>query len=141
MEQLEFHKGNESALMEKKGNKQLHKGSLYHCLDTKNTFFAISGNMLDRYSSAVGWQSTSQGEVFNDYENNYAEGQFSHAEGSQTIASGKINESGEVIETAPSNSCTHAEGYRTSAFGNCSHSEGIGTLAEGLYSHAENNRT
>lgn len=95
--------------MEKKENKQLHTGSLYHCLDTKNTFFAISENELDRYSSAVGQQSASQGEIFNDYENNHAEGQFSHAEGYGALSTGEAS---------------HAEGKYTNAIGVGAHAEG-----------------
>ena len=136
--------------MEKKANKQLHKGSLYHCLDTKNTFFAISGNILDRYSSAVGWQSTSQGEVFNDYGNNLATGslshaenyktqatgQFSHAEGDMTIASGK-GAHAEGGGCQATNEYSHAEGYKTVASGTASHAEGEYTVASKKGAHAE----
>ena len=142
--------------MEKKKKEQLYKGSLYHCLDTKNTFFAISGGQLDRYSSAVGWQSASRGEVFNDYENNEAEGSFTHAEGShthavtagshaegyKTIAGGKttFDDEGNIIgdiEKNSDNSFAHSEGLRTIAYGRGSHAEGGRTQALDTYTHAE----
>lgn len=66
--------------------------------------------------------STYRGEVFNDYENNFALGQYSHAEGNATQATGKVS---------------HAEGYKTIAQGAESHAEGSNNTANGGYSHAE----
>ena len=62
------------------------------------------------------------GEVFNDYDNNTATGNNSHAEGFQTHAN---------------NNNSHAEGRITVADGNASHAEGCETQASGVYSHAE----
>lgn len=64
------------------------------------------------------WGS-SYGENFNDFINNNASGDFSHAEGSYTNATGK---------------CSHAEGSHTLAFSNFSHTSGLGTVA---YTDAE----
>ena len=65
-------------------------------------------------------------EIFNNYVNNVASGNYSHAEGSSTSASG---------------SSSHAEGSSTIASGNYSHAEGNGTRASGNYSHAEGSST
>lgn len=62
------------------------------------------------------------GEVFNDYDNNTAAGNNSHAEGVKTNASGDNS---------------HAEGNGGTATGTNSHVEGSGTSAEGANSHAE----
>ena len=66
------------------------------------------------------------GEVFNDYDNNTAVGNNSHAEGTKTNASGANS---------------HAEGNGGTATGNNSHVEGAGTTAEGSNSHAEGQLT
>lgn len=61
-------------------------------------------------------------EIFNDYRDNKAVGDYSHAEGVNTTASG---------------TSAHAEGGSTIASGAGSHVEGVGTLASGDYSHVE----
>ena len=66
------------------------------------------------------------GEVFNDYDNNTAAGNKSHAEGEKTNASGNNS---------------HAEGEKTNASGNNSHAEGESTEASGLNSHTEGYNT
>ena len=53
-------------------------------------------------------------------------GTKSHAEGSNTEASGN---------------CSHAEGYATTASGVCSHAEGDSTIASNYHSHAEGYHT
>ena len=53
-------------------------------------------------------------------------GTYSHAEGSDTTASGV---------------CSHAEGWFSNASGNHSHAEGSGTTASGVCSHAEGSAT
>ena len=65
-------------------------------------------------------------EIFNDYVNNKAAGQYSHAEGMGNTASG---------------AGAHAEGSGSVASGTSSHAEGTGTQATGYYSHAEGERT
>ena len=54
--------------------------------------------------------------------NNYAGGQYSHAEGSSNMSDGFA---------------AHSEGINTRAKGGCSHSEGSNAVAEGYASHAE----
>lgn len=66
------------------------------------------------------------GEVFNDYDNNTAVGNNSHAEGAKTNAKGDNS---------------HAEGKGGTATGTNSHAEGAGTKAEGSNSHAEGQLT
>lgn len=65
-------------------------------------------------------------EIFNDYENNGAVGDYSHAEGRFTDAIG---------------SSSHAEGYSTNAKGPYSHSEGWFSFSQGYASHAEGYET
>lgn len=89
-------------------------------------------------------------EVFNDYVNNIASGQYSHAEGVNNIASDAashaegygVKASGsyshaEGYETTASESRSHAEGWSTEATGEAAHAEGFATHATGRFSHAE----
>ena len=92
------------------------------------------------------------GEVFNDYDNNTAtgnnshaegaktkaSGDYSHAEGNSTVASG-LNSHTEGYNTKATKSNSHAEGNSTESNGLSSHTEGTNTLAEGDNSHAEGN--
>lgn len=90
------------------------------------------------------------GEVFNDYDNNKAAGNNSHAEGVKTKASGdyshaegnttqanKIASHAEGQHTTASGIGAHAEGADTQALGDCSHAEGKLTNATASNSHAE----
>ena len=76
------------------------------------------------------------GEVFNDYDNNTASGNNSHAEGFKTKAN-KDNSHAEGRVTVADGVASHAEGCETQASGDYSHAEGQKTVASGLYSHAE----
>lgn len=80
------------------------------------------------------------GEVFNDYANNTANGQNSHAEGQLNNASG-VNSHAEGQETRSVGVNSHAEGYQTHANKNNSHAEGRITVANGDASHAEGDET
>ena len=94
------------------------------------------------------------GEVFNDYDNNTAVGNNSHAEGSQTKAVGNnshaeglrtnasgVNSHAEGQETQAPGDYSHAEGFQTHANMNNSHAEGRITVADGGASHAEGGET
>ena len=94
------------------------------------------------------------GEVFNDYDNNTAVGNNSHAEGSQTKAVGNyshaeglrtnasgVNSHAEGQETQAPGDYSHAEGFQTHANRNNSHAEGRITVADGNASHAEGGET
>lgn len=81
------------------------------------------------------------GEIFNDYENNIASGNRSHAEGYQTTASGYYAHAEGMITTASGPLASHAEGTNTTSSGMSSHSEGSSTVASGNNSHAEGSGT
>ena len=72
--------------------------------------------------NSPGIKKANGAEIFNDYANNVATGEYSHTEGSWTQATG--NDS-------------HAEGASCRAIGDQSHAEGLSTIAEGKGSHAE----
>ena len=80
------------------------------------------------------------GEVFNDYVNNTAGGNNSHAEGFQTHAN-KNNSHAEGRITVADGDASHAEGNETQALVDYSHAEGQKTVASGLNSHAEGYNT
>lgn len=94
------------------------------------------------------------GEVFNDYDNNTAVGNNSHAEGFQThankdnshaegrvaVADGVASHA-EGSETQASGDYSHAEGQKTVASGSNTHTEGYNTKAKNSNSHAEGNST
>ena len=94
------------------------------------------------------------GEVFNDYDNNTAVGNNSHAEGAKTNAKGDnshaegkggtatgTNSHVEGFETNAEGANSHAEGQLTNASGENSHAEGQETAAVGNNSHAEGYKT
>lgn len=66
--------------------------------------------------------SDGTGEIFNNYENNQASGNYSHAEGSSNKVLG---------------SASHAEGWSNINLGNNSHTEGARNIANGGQAHAE----
>ena len=85
-------------------------------------------------------EGTTSAEVFNDYANNTATGDYSHAEGQNSDATGDSSHA-EGSNTTASGNSSHAEGGNTTASGNSSHAEGSYTTAEGDYSHAEGRST
>lgn len=103
---------------------------ILHLMSQVDDYVALKNSELD-LSRGVG-QSTAGmvfpngqtgqngAERFNDYDNNQAVGQYSHAEGYNTYAEGAFS---------------HAEGWYTSATGNCSHAEGYSTVAAGSHQH------
>lgn len=80
------------------------------------------------------------GEVFNDYDNNTAVGNNSHAEGAKTNASGN-NSHAEGYGGTAAGSNSHVEGLETNTAGANSHAEGQLTNASGVNSHAEGQET
>lgn len=101
--------------------------------EEKTKLASISANASD-----VGqlYPDSNHGEIFNDYKNNVASGDYSHAEGIGTTASGPASHA-EGNSTTSSSPGTHAEGGNTTASGICSHAEGYTTIASGRYSHTE----
>lgn len=67
-------------------------------------------------------------------------GQFSHAEGYDTLALGNYSHTEGSLNIAKGE-CSHAEGFFNEASGMNSHAEGNGTEASGDYSHAEGRNT
>ena len=125
---------------------------------------AITVNQLGILTSTNGtvWNFTpifigvskGNGEVFNDYTNNTADGDNSHAEGIKTKSSGNYSHTegnttqakgvashAEGQHTTASGIGAHAEGADTQALGNCSHAEGQLTNATASKSHAEGHLT
>lgn len=80
------------------------------------------------------------GEVFNDYDNNTAAGNNSHAEGAKTNALGN-NSHAEGYGGTAAGSNSHVEGLDTNTAGANSHAEGQLTNASGVNSHAEGQET
>ena len=64
----------------------------------------------------------------------------SHAEGTDTVASGAASHA-EGNKATATNNGAHAEGYRTQATGRYSHAEGTDTVASGRDAHAEGTNT
>ena len=105
-------------------------------------------------SDGVGKTTEQGGEIFNDYENNKASGEFSHAEGKETLAEGAdshaegiktkatgIESHAEGSNTVAAGAASHAEGYMTQSDGTGTHSEGYMTIADGNGAHAEGHTT
>ena len=119
-------------------------------LDDNNNTFRIDDDFKVSFfnSHAIGQYSVAEGD------NTVASGQSSHAEGGGTDASGNYSHaqglntdaSGNYSNaqghaTTASGEASHAEGYITIASGQGSHAEGNNTMASGGYSHAEGNNT
>jgi hypothetical protein len=84
--------------------------------------------------------SKGAGEVFNDYGNNTAAGNNSHAEGAKTNASGD-NSHAEGNGGTATGTNSHVEGLETNTEGANSHAEGQLNNARGINSHAEGQET
>ena len=103
-------------------------------MDCEDPACTGSFSMNRRLDSVTGDYSHAEG---SDTE---ASGYCSHAEGGFTVASGDCSHA-EGQDTEASDFCSHAEGYNTEAYGECSHAEGQDTVAFGIYSHAEGYNT
>lgn len=111
---------------------------------------AITVNQLGILTSTNGtvWNFTpifigvskDKGEVFNDYVNNEATENYSHAEGSVTKANGYSSHA-EGTKGIATGAESHVEGYKCQAQGTHSHAEGGDTISKGQDSHAEGNKT
>lgn len=106
--------------------------------------------IADVTNNQVGQKTANGGEVFNDYENNTATAQYSHAERFSTTASGDSSHAegnftkatgyashAEGFDCIAKGDKSHAEGDTSEAIGEASHAEGSGSIAKGDYSHAE----
>ena len=111
---------------------------------------AITVNQLGILTSTNGtvWNFTpifigvskGKGEVFNDYVNNEATENYSHAEGNATKANGYSSHA-EGTKGIATGVESHVEGYACQALGTHSHAEGGSTISKGQDSHAEGNKT
>lgn len=99
-------------------------------MDANNPTGTGSFSMNRAEGSTIGNYSHAEGR------DTIASGEFSHAEGKDTDASGTASHAEGNATTAEGN-CSHAEGQSTGAYGLASHAEGQDTWAEGNYSHAE----
>ena len=79
-------------------------------------------------------------EIFGDYENNIAVGQWSIAEGSGTLAKGRASHVEGAYGKAIADGA-HVEGYGCTASGYWSHAEGEMTVVSSYASHAEGSYT
>ncbi|KAI7265887.1 hypothetical protein KC345_g8364 [Hortaea werneckii] len=70
-----------------------------------------------------------------------ASGSAAHAEGLATTASGNVGAHAEGQSTTASGTASHAEGFQTTASGPSGHAEGANTTASGSFSHAEGTGT
>lgn len=109
----------------------------------ENAFLKIksidtSAKTITLSDSAPGFTTTDA--LFYYYGKINAHGDYSHAEGEYTRASG-IGAHAEGYSTNATGNYSHAEGGNTSAIGIRSHAEGTVTTAEGNYSHAEGRDT
>ena len=93
--------------------------------------------IVGEYSHAVGNKTTASGLASHaEGKETTASGGYSHAEGVETTASGNSSHA-EGNDTKASGASSHAEGYRTIASGQGSHAEGYCTVAAGNHSHVQ----
>lgn len=123
-------------------------GTYTNFKNSGNTTIAVNQLGILTSTNGTAWNFTpifigvskGGGEVFNDYDNNTATGDYSHAEGQETEAVG-VNSHAEGYQTHANKYNSHAEGRITVADGVASHAEGNETQASGDYSHAEGQKT
>ena len=148
-------------------NEYVFKASNILMSDNTDVETAITNKPGEKYLV----ENVPKGEIFNDYTNNKAPGDYSHAEGYVAEATGKashaeggfrnsrdtadlgdktytstdISELGDQTITVKGPKSyglqSHAEGTQTLAYGYSSHAEGYQTIASGMYSHAEGRTT
>lgn len=118
-------------------------------LESGNSYAFPADNILmsdktttveEAVNSKTGEKTDGGGEIFNNYENNIASGNYSHAEGSKTTASA-IGSHAEGFQSIASGTYSHAEGGICKATGHQSHAEGQQTESSGRVSHAEGQQT
>ncbi|HCI73532.1 MAG TPA: hypothetical protein DHV42_03210 [Lachnospiraceae bacterium] len=107
----------------------VYDGNKYQLLGINRDFWDLS----DRIARGTGTKAVVEGNTAS----NKASGNFSHAEGSMTVASGGYATHAEGGNTRATGATSHSEGSSTTASGSSSHAEGYGTVASGESSHAE----
>ena len=106
---------------------QVRKNLRFIGQDVEGKTFTVNGQTLTASANA---------EIFGDYVNNIAIGQWSIAEGSGTVAKGRASHAEGAYSKALSDG-SHVEGYQTEATGYWSHAEGEMTKVTSYASHAE----
>ena len=86
--------------------------------------------------NGTNYTASDTAEIFGDYINNIAIGDWSIAEGSGTVAKGRASHAEGAYSKALQDGC-HVEGYQTEASGYWSHAEGEMTKVTSYASHAE----
>ena len=123
-------------------------GTYTNFKNSGNTTIAVNQLGILTSTNGTAWNFTpifigvskGGGEVFNDYDNNTATGNNSHAEGQETAAVGN-NSHAEGAKTNAKGGNSHAEGNGGTATGTNSHVEGLETNAQGKNSHVEGQLT
>ena len=110
---------------------QVRKNLQFIGMDVSGKTFNIDGTDVVASQNA---------EIFGDYENNIAVGQWSIAEGCTTLAKGRVSHAEGAFTKALNDGC-HVEGYGTEASGYWSHAEGEYTKVTSYASHAEGSYT
>lgn len=110
---------------------QVRKNLRFIGKDVEGQEFTIDGQVYTAEPNA---------EIFGDYDNNIAIGQWSIAEGSCTTAKGRVAHAEGAYSQALNDGC-HTEGYQTIATGYWSHAEGEMTRVTSYASHAEGSYT
>lgn len=103
---------------------------------TLTTTTAVVGNLTTGVNSWAGDQIAEATAAHTEGSNTRALGIYSHAEGSNTIASSNFA-SARGKGTKAFGESSHAEGVSSYAIGNNSHAEGESTISQGQASHAE----
>lgn len=106
---------------------QVRKNLRFIGKDVEGQQFTVNGQTLTASANA---------EIFGDYVNNIAIGQWSIAEGSGTVAKGRASHAEGAFSQALMDG-SHVEGYQTKATGYWSHAEGEMTIVSSYASHAE----
>ena len=108
---------------------------------TDKTIVGAINEILSKQVIGVGKPSFGiGGEIFNNYADNQASGDYAHAEGGDTKATGNYSHA-EGYQTTASGQYAHAEGYYSTASDLGAHAEGQSTTASGSRSHAEGYET
>ena len=113
------------------------------------TYYTGVGHWYDSYTKSKEYSNgkkelpdgtyfptTSYAEIFNDYTNNVATGNFSHAEGKLTKVNGEASHV-EGLSNTINALHAHAEGHGNTISGDDSHAEGKENTVSGEYAHAE----
>lgn len=104
-------------------------------------------NNINNNGGAVNAGTGEYSEIFNDYENNKALGDYSHSEGRMTkaVGRGSHSEGDSTIAGNPtatlSNDISELSTYEQQVPGAAAHTEGIGSIANKSASHAEGFKT